>query len=207
VLEVRKLYWLLISVLAFVSIGFAADITPGASRFESGIYEGLMLAVDAQGNVTGFYREEQGEGVTKTCSFFLSGKATSDETSVITWNDETFPGTIKSEKGGVKLKIARGREHPGCGLVLLPQISDGITLDQVIKAKWIGLRKIVRQRVYLHSEPVSSKKLRAFVVKGDVVGVVSESGGWLLVEYPGRTMTTKGWMQASDTMKWDPPAR
>jgi hypothetical protein len=204
---VRKLHWLLVSALAFFSIGCGADVTPGASRFESGVYEGLMLAVDAQGSITGFFREEQGEGVTKTCSFFLAGKATSDEISVVTWNDKVFPGTIKAEKDGVRLKIARGREHPGCGLVLLPQISDGITFDQVAKAKWIGLRRIVQQRAYLHSEPVSSKKLRAFVVRGDVVGVISESGEWLQVEYPGRKMTTKGWLQANDTMKLDPPAR
>lgn len=195
---------LLIAFLALFSLCSTAEVTPEAPRFESGIYEGLMLAVDAQGNVTGYYREQQGQGVTKTCSFFLAGKATSDEISVATWNDEVFTGTIKAEKDGVTLKIARGRDHPGCGLVLLPQISNGITLDQVTKTKWIELRRIVQTRTYLYSEPASTKKPRAFVVRGDVVGVISMSGNWLNVEYPGRKMSTKGWIRFSEATTLEP---
>lgn len=51
--------------------------------FSSGTYEGLSLAVDRDGRVTGYFREEQGVGVTKTCSFFLTGKATSSEIKLL----------------------------------------------------------------------------------------------------------------------------
>jgi hypothetical protein len=178
---------------------------PGEILFKPGYYEGLMLAVDQERNLTGFYREEQGEGVVKNCSFFVSGKATSDEINIATWNKEVFPGTLRAEKEGLKLKIAKGREHPGCGLVLLPQIAEGLLLDQVYNSKWVGLRVISSQRAYFYSGPDSSKKLRSFIVKGDVVGVLSENNEWLQVEYIGGKKTTKGWIHANETVKPAPP--
>ena len=174
--------------------------------FASGFYEGLMLAVDSEKNITGFFREEQGEGAVKKCSFFVSGKATSNEINITTWNKEVFPGTLKAEKEGLKLKIAKGREHPGCGLVLLPQIAEGLLLDQVYNSKWVGLRVISSRRAYFHSDPVSLKKLRSFLVKGDVVGVLSENNEWLQVEYIVGKKTTKGWILATEAAKPTPPA-
>jgi len=38
------------------------------------MYEGLMLAVAQSGEISGYYRESQGEGVTKTCSVLLIGQ-------------------------------------------------------------------------------------------------------------------------------------
>jgi hypothetical protein len=203
--EILKLLSLVTcACIVLFAIACRADAARGAFPFESGVFEQLMLAVDPQGRVTGFYREEQGTGVTKTCSFFLTGKATSDEISVVTWNDQLFPGTLKAEQDGVKLKIVRGREHPGCGLVLLPQISEGIRFDRVAQTNWVELRVITAQRAYFYSEPVASKKLRSFVVRGNVVGVLSESGEWLQVEYVGEKKTTMGWIRGSEVKKLEP---
>jgi len=58
------------------------------------------------------------------------------------------------------------------------------------------LRRIVDTRANLHSAPAEGKKMRAFLVKGDVVGVIAESGDWLHVEYPDKGKTTRGWVRA-----------
>jgi len=170
-----------------------------ARSLHSGMYEGLMLAVGQSGEISGYYRESQGEGVTKTWSFFLSGKATSDQVSVTTWNTESFPGMLKPEGKGVTLKIERGREHPGCGLVLLPQISRGITLDLAFSANWTTLRRITSPRVYFFPEANAQKRSNAYLVRGDVVGVLSESPGWLQVEYvrDGGNKRITGWIRSS----------
>jgi len=148
-----------------------------AQSLHSRMCEGLMLAVAQSGEISGYYRESQGEGVTKTCSFFLSGRATSDQVSVTTWNTESFPGRLKPGDNGITLKIERGREHPGCGLVILPDISRGITLDLTLAANWITLRRISSPRANFFPEANAQQRLNAYVVKGDVVGVLSESPG------------------------------
>jgi hypothetical protein len=187
----------------FAASAFAKTPAP---RLRSGVYEGLMLAVDPQGGITGYYREEQGEGVVKTCSFFLTGKAAAGATPVMTWSSQRFSGTLTPRSDGVELRIKQGDEHSGCGLVLPPLIATGLEFDLVQETNWRELRRIADKRVNFHSAPSEAKKLRAFVVTGDVVGVISESGEWLEVEYPGQKKTTRGWVRAAATQKLTAPA-
>jgi hypothetical protein len=187
---------------AFLLLAAASTVraAPPAGHLQSGIYEGLMLAVDRNGKISGYYRETQGEGVTKTCSFFLSGNATSDQIDVTTWNLQAFPGLLKSEDKGVALTIERGREHPGCGLVLLPEIAQGIRLDLTLATDWIALRRIVSPRAYFFAEPSERQKTNSYVTKGDIVGLLSVSGDWLEVEYPRQgNKTIKGWIRSRDS--------
>jgi hypothetical protein len=199
--------WFIWSAALLCAALFASSAVaePPAPRLRSGIYEGLMLAVDPQGGVTGYYREEQGEGVTKTCSFFLAGKVTAGATPVITWSsNQRFPGTLTPLSDGVELRIEQGREHPGCGLVLLPTIESGLEHSLIRETNWRELRRIVDKRANFYSSPSDAKKTRAFVVTGDVVGVIAESGEWLEVEYPGKK-TTRGWVRAAATQKLPAP--
>jgi len=198
-------HWLLIGLLACCGIGRAEGPAGATFGFGSGVFEGLMLAVDAGGAITGYFQEDQGEGVTKRCSFFLAGQAGAGRTPVVTWRTEVFPGSLQAEPGAVRLQIEKGREHPGCAAVLLPQIASGLSLDRVAEARWTALRRIVAARSHFYSEPPRAKELRAFVVKGDVVGVLVESGDWLQVEYRGPKATVTGWIPAKDAAKLAPP--
>jgi hypothetical protein len=199
---IQSAAWLCAALLA----ASAAAETP-APRLRSGIFEGLMLAVDPQGGITGYYREEQGEGVVKSCSFFLAGKVAAGATPVMTWNDERFPGTLTPLSDGVELRVKQASEHPGCGLVLSPEIASGLEFSLVRETYWRELRRIDNKRVNFHSAPSEEKKMRAFVVAGDVVGVIAESGEWLEVEYPGTQKTTRGWVRAAATQKLTAPSR
>jgi hypothetical protein len=200
--SIRPAAWL--CAVLFAASAFAEAPAP---RLRSGIFEGLMLAVDPQGGITGYYREEQGEGVVKSCSFFLAGKVAANATPVMTWDTQRFPGTLTPLSDGVKLRIKQGSEHPGCGLVLSPLIASGLELSLVRETNWRELRRIVNKRVNFHSAPSDEKKMRAFVVAGDVVGVIAESGEWLEVEYLGKEKTTRGWVRAAATQKLTAPAR
>jgi hypothetical protein len=196
---------LFVSLLTFSAAG-AALAADGSSGFRSGVYEGLTLAVDGTGLITGYYREVQGEGVTKSCAFFLKGQARGGDAEVSTWSDRIRPGQLVARPDGVQLRIENGRQHAGCGLVLMPQIAEGLDLDLVENAEWIELRTVASERAYFHSARDASSRLRAFVVRGDVVGVLSRSGEWLRAEYRGSKRTT-GWIRASDTLKVDPPTK
>lgn len=192
--------------LCTMLLAASASAEAPAPRLHSGVFEGLMLAVDAQGGLTGYFHQEQGEGVTKSCSFFLTGHVGTGATPVTTWSTtQHFSGTLTPQSDGVELRIEQGREFAGCGLVLLPEIASGMELDQVQETKWRELRRITDKRANFYSAPSEAKKTRAFVVTGDVVGVLSESGEWLEVEYPGKK-TTRGWVHAAATQKLTAPA-
>lgn len=185
---------LILTVIATLSIAEERPV-----KFKSGQYEQLLLAVDPDGRVTGFYREEQGEGATKTCRFYLAGRATGSDLAVETWSNRLLPGRLTAIPGGVRLQVDRGREHAGCGLVLLPGIDNGLELDRVADAAWVELRTVTASRAYFHSLPDERQALKTFVVNGDLVAVVARQGIWLQVEYRGKKRLTKGWIELAST--------
>jgi hypothetical protein len=186
----------LCSQFVLLSHGWAVETV---QTFKAGKYEGLMLAVDREGNLSGYYRETQGEGVTKTCAFYLKGKAADSEAKISTWSDQVFPGVIKTAGTDVNLKIEKGREFPGCGLVLMPEIAQGITFDKTFGANWNDLKIIASDRAYLFSEPSTDKKLKSYLIKNDVVGTLSRNGDWVQVEFPREgKKSISGWIKSSD---------
>ena len=207
---------LLFSVLfLFAPNGKAGETS---QKLVPGVYEFLMLAVDPGNEVLGFYRESQGEGVVKTCSFFLKGRMKDGQANIASWSglfhgpsiDEgkVFPGLLKNKGGNdVSLKIERGPEHPGCSLVLMPQISDeGLVLERTNEAKWVSLKIVKNDRAPLFSEPVSGKKTKSYFIKNDVLGVVSMNGEWINVEFPREgKQPVKGWVKSNDVQDLQPP--
>ncbi len=174
-------------------------------QFEPGIYENLLLAVNKNGVITGYYREEQGEGVTKTCEFFLQGEAKEGVANIITWGNKPFAGVIKAGTTEINLKIEKGREHPGCGLVLMPEIARGLSFDLITKAPWSELRTIASEKSYFYSEPNSAKRLKSYLVKGDVVGVVAIQDNWLQIEYySSNAKITRRWICSQNTATLEP---
>ncbi|NWE42234.1 hypothetical protein HX875_22345 [Pseudomonas yamanorum] len=166
-----------------------------AATLHAGKYEGLMLAVTPEHQVEGFYSEEMGEGVTRTCTFFLQGKVDGAKASVSTWLDATYPGTVTASSDGVTLTVEEGREHPGCVSVLMPEIATGLDLSQTAAKKWIGLVTVSSDKAFLQKTPDAKASHRAYVVKDDVVAVLAFKDGWAQVEYiNGEGRSSKGWI-------------
>lgn len=195
----------------FFGLFFGASspsLATDAPKLTSGIYEGLMLAVDQDGTVAGFYRESQGEKPSKTCTFFLQGKDGAEPIAINSWNSQIFPGQIKVEGANINLTIAQGREHPGCGLVLMPEIATGITLERTSITQWHSLKIVQSSRASLFSEPSAEKKTKSYFVKNDVLGILAHNGEWLQVEFPREGKAPiKGWLKASHVQDLLPPKK
>lgn len=161
------------------SLCVAAPALAGAAALHSGKYEGLMLAVTPEHQVEGFYAEEMGEGVTRSCAFYLKGKAD----ALTTWLDTAYPGSIAPSSDGVTLTVAQGRQHPGCLSVLMPEIATGLDLTQTANKKWISLVTVSADKAYLLKAPGAKADKRPYIVKDDVVGVLTFKDGWALVEF------------------------
>lgn len=189
-------------VVALISVTSACA---EATHFEPGVYENLLLAVNKDGDVTGYYREEQGEGVVKSCAFSLQGAAKEGVAKIVAWGDKPFTGELKAEADAINLKIEKGREIPGCGLVLMPEIASGLSFDLVAKAPWSELRAIANEKSYFYSEPSAAKLLKSYLVKGDVVGVVASQGEWLQIDYYSSSgKMSRRWIYARDTASFQP---
>ncbi|WP_288375303.1 hypothetical protein [uncultured Pseudomonas sp.] len=173
-----------LTVLATVLLGLSASVHAGAAALKAGQYDALMLAVTPDRQVEGYYSEALGEGVTRHCTFYLKGQISGDgAVALATWEDQTFPGSLAATGDGVTLTVARGREHPGCVSVLMPEIATGLELSRYAEKPWIALLTVTADKAYLRKQAGSSASKRPYIVKGDVVGVLAFKDGWAKVEF------------------------
>lgn len=186
-----RLTWF--ALLLFSASARAASLAPG-------LYEGLMLAVAPDGSVQGHYVESQGEGTSRRCAFFVSGQASAGKAKIESWSSTgVLPGTLAAEDDGVLLAIPGGREHAGCGLVLLPLVDRGLSLSKVGSGPWTHLRLVREPRLWFHAAPAAAARRQGYLVRGDVVGIRKEVDGWASAEFVdrGTGRRTRGWLPAS----------
>ena len=89
--------------------------------------------------------------------------------------------------------------------VLPPLISQGLLLDRIAVANWTSLRRVIAKKTFLFLKPDKKAKSRTYVVMGDLVGVFSQSGDWLRVEYVNGQKRVGGWIRAADAVELQPP--
>ena len=162
-----------------------------------------MLAVTPDHKVEGFYSESMGEGVTRSCAFYLQGKPD----TLTTWFDDAYAGSVAPSSDGVTLTVEQGRQHPGCINVLMPEIATGLDLTQTANKKWIGLVTVSADKAYLLKTPVTKAAKRPYIVKNDVVGVLAFKDGWAQVEFinaDDRSFT--GWISQDQYRRLAAPA-
>ncbi len=178
----------------------AAAVAQGTETgVRSGQFEGLTLAVSGDGRLVGEYFEVQGANPGKKCQFFLTGDVNSSDHSMVSWSSHSLPGIITAEPKGVVLKIPRGRTHDGCGLVLPPEISEGLFLSLIKIEPWIELRTVTAKRAYFHNQPDRKDRQRAYVVAGDTLQVRAQQHDWLQVDFVKGARKYTGWMLAADS--------
>lgn len=175
--------------------GVQAGAKAGVLR--PGLYEGLMLALDGGGNVNGSF-SQQG-----SCTFQISGRLSSQSVAVVrTVSEGSTPaieGQLSAGPGSrsVTLTLPGGQQLPGCGNVLPPLIDKGLDLDLTQKGTWAHLVNVAADRTPLRKSP--SDAGRAYVVRGDVLGVVSEQADLLEVEFMNaKGRVVRGWIAAKD---------
>lgn len=195
-------------MIRFLAVGVlsmccAVPAFASSAALHSGKYEGLMLAVTPEHEVEGFYAEELGEGVTRSCAFYLQGKPE----ALTTWLDEAYPGSLAPSSDGVTLTVEQGRQHPGCMSVLMPEIATGLDLTQTASSNWIGLVTVSADKAYLLKTPGDKATKRPYIVKDDVVGVLAFKEGWAQVEFTNaKDRTFTGWISQDQYSRLAAPA-
>ncbi len=172
-----------------------------------------MLAIDKEGNVTGYFEQGLGGDVPRTCAFFLKGRvAISGQFDIVSWSgseDPVLPGIITKEFGNnddIRITIKRGNELPGCFGVVVTPLPEGTSLSRNYETRWTNIKMIRKDRAYIYSEPSLKKKTKAYFIKDDVVGIIAANPEWVQVFYPRfEKSTIKGWLKRSDVDDLEPP--
>lgn len=90
-----------------------------------------------------------------------------------------------------------------------PQIGEkGLSLSRYYETKWSSLRMVKSGRASLFSEPAFDKKTKLYLIRGDVLGVLSANGEWLNIEFPRPSKKSiKGWVRSGDMEDLQPPQK
>lgn len=197
-----RLYFGSAMALAAISACSSPAISQG-SVLRSGLYEGMVLSVSPGGRVVGSYREEQGDAPSKSCAFTFSGQVRGSG-AAITASDGSargpgrLAGRLTVSGQDVTLVLPRARSMGGCGLVLMPEVeTEGMPLSRLAAGAWTDLAKVKDARLALRAAPTAAPG-RAYVVRGDVVGIVGRRGAAVEIVYPSdRAKPTRGWVPAA----------
>jgi hypothetical protein len=194
--------------LLFPFILLFAAAAAGQIRTLSGNYEGLMIGIDPDGHLTGYFDQatgDDGKGNPRfTCRFLIRGEeAGGGRYKILTWHpaspDEVIEGELRSLDAGRSLNIRLFGEHGGCWNVSPELKADaGVDMDLSEAGEWKAVRVVSAEKAYFHRSANNRNKLRSFLVRKDTVGVLNTKGAWLEVTFtaPNGRKTT-GWMRAS----------
>lgn len=217
-----KIAFLRILLLILAAAAFAVSASAQErGKIASGSYDSLMLAVNAQGELTGYFDEgtgDDGHGHPRfTCTFFIYGeKQVGNAYKVSTWypgvaEDEVITGTLKLVGKGAQAKVNLhlDGEHGGCWNVA-PGLKEraGVDFELDSPATWEAIRIISPAKSYFFISPEAKAPQKIFVVKNDPVRVLSLKGEWAEVSYAGESgKTTQGWMKLSEFFPVKPPGK
>lgn len=194
--------------------------TQKKSEIVSGAYDALIVAVNAQGELTGYFDEEAGDdgkgNSLFSCSFFIRGTKQSDGIyKIMTWypgysGDEVIDGELKiSESNGKKaINLHLNGEHGGCWNVE-PSIKEkgGINYELTKAENWMSVRVVSAVKTYFYASAEAKMPQKSFVVKNDVVRVLQTKGDAAEVNFVNnRGKTTKGWIKIKDFYAIVPPS-
>lgn len=197
-------------IIAFYFLLFS-NITLGQHILKSGEYDnGLRLAYDSQSNkITGYYENFTGWNEdTKTprfsCIFYIEGDFSGQKTTIKTYfpednkNEDTIEGymeVVNEETINIKLP----EDHGGCWNVQhFADKPEAFKLEK--NFNWIQIRYVNTTKSYFYKEQSNDKKLKSYLIKGDIVFIEKIENEWVFCSYFGKK-TIKAWLKVSDLNK------
>lgn len=176
-----------------------------AAPLASGDYGGLLIGVDRNGNLTGYFESSTGAGQF-SCIFFVSGKASGSANKVDTWfpgdrnPDQIIQGLLEqvSSSGKPAIRLKLEEEHGGCWNVQ-HFASDESTFALTEQGNWESIRIVASKKAYFYDDPSSPKPRKSYVVTGNALRVFETREGWVRAEYAGPdNRRTHGWISKRD---------
>ncbi len=165
---------------------------------------GLMLGYDpASGVVSGYFSMTEDRPPVFSCLFAIRGKLAGASAAVDTYDPadpkgDLIRGTLSVE-GKAKVRIVLPTDHGGCGnLWPFADQDNPADFDLATARPWTAVRVVKSARAYLYPQAGVAQHGKAYVVRGDGVGVLAARSGWIEAEYTGGKKPISGWLPESD---------
>jgi hypothetical protein len=185
-------------LLAPLSALAAPPVSAGAYN------DAMLIGYDpATGIVRGYFDMQRGEQPSFSCIFYLHGKLAGSRAAIETF----FPPTPKDEviKGELDLtdashfQVRLASEHGGCGMVeSFADANQPASFDLATARPWVSVAVVKAAKAYFYDSPGGQAHRKAYLVKGDGVGVRAARPGWIEVDYTGGDKMVSGWLRAAD---------
>ena len=203
--------WLMFLALTVIAATAGAQPARAASAgVTSGAYEdALLIGFDPMtGMVSGYFREERGERPSFSCIFYLKGPLQGAQASIETYFPETPAEDVIKGRLVVtaqdRLQIRLTEEHGGCWNVQhFADEKEAAEFALQAAHPWRTIAVVKSQKAYVFDAPGGAAHRRAYLVRGDGVGVRAAQPGWLQVDFPGGRRPVSGWIKRSDVYPAD----
>jgi hypothetical protein len=192
------------SILLSALVLAAAPAHANDTGIASGVYDELLIGYDpATRAVSGYYSSETGEGQF-SCIFYLSGKVSGAAAPISTYypdepKDDLIKGKLVAETRR-KLHVRLPKEHGGCWNVMhFADAEQPAEFELQSAYPWTSIAVVKSKKAYFFADPTSPTHRKAYLVKGDGVGVRGSKPGWLNVDYvdpDGKAVS--GWIKQAD---------
>ena len=145
----------------------------------------------------------QGAQPSFSCIFYLKGRIAGGAAAVDTFfpddpKGDLIRGSLASPAPG-KVSLTLPTEHGGCANVwhFADQTQPAEFALQSARP-WISVRVVKAAKAYFYPSPGAAAHGKAYIVKGDGVGVRAAQRGWLQVDFFSGTRTSSGWLREED---------
>ena len=185
----------------------AAPVLGAASRapLQSGLYEGLQLAVAPDGAIAVSFAQESGVQPVRGCEFTLTGRLdpTGTAANVVLHSpvsgQPTHRGRLSASRDGVALTVSGLEQLPGdCDTLAALQPSDPIEFSRTGAADGTWFATVTAVRARFHAGPTGEAG-RGYIVKDDPVAIGRRQGArWAATYAAPDGHKTRGWIDAAD---------
>lgn len=176
-----------------------------AAPIVSGNYDGLLVGIDQQGILTGYFESSTGNGQF-SCIFFVSGKLDNLKIRIDSWfpadrdPNEVIKGTIEAlpENGKPAIRVTLKEEHGGCWNVQ-HFASEPASFKLTEEGVWQAVRVVAVKKAYFYDDELGARPRKAYVVQGNALRVFAWRSGRAQVEYVNSEgKRTRGWISERD---------
>ena len=189
-----------VAAAALLALAPAAVAAP---TLASGAYDNtLLLAVAADGRVSGYFDMSQPGPPVISCIFYLKGQLRGAAAPIATYFPEDAKGDLITGQlaatGAGEARISLPTDHGGCPAIWSFADKDNPADFKLTKAMpWTAVRVVKADKAYFSPTPGAAHG-RAYIVKGDGVGVRAAQNGWVQADFVGEKHTSSGWLREQD---------
>lgn len=175
---------------------------------QSGIYDELIVGFDVESKaLTGVFKltDYQANGKENTCKFYIVGTLEA-ENKPFTVNLYSLDyqllgyGEMRYSPKSVSYHLSLEKNIGQCNQIMRGFVGEGFEFYQKYGMDWKAVRLVKSPKAYFYSLPKETSKGKAYIIKGDWVGITKMQYNWIYADYitPNTKKFTKVWIKKSD---------